>query len=82
MDQKGAPPPNGQGRNPGGPQRSESSFPKWAIWALVGLVVMVLIVPSLLRRPSGEKIPYSDFITAVDVSWNEAWNGTEQRRHF
>jgi cell division protease FtsH len=66
MDQKGAPPPNGQGRNPNGPQRTESSFPKWAIWALVGLVVMVLIVPSLLRRPAGEKIPYSDFITAVE----------------
>jgi hypothetical protein len=24
----------------------------------------------------------SDFITVVDVSWNEDWNGTEQRRHF
>lgn len=23
-----------------------------------------------------------DFITTVEVSWNEAWNGTEQRRHF
>lgn len=24
----------------------------------------------------------NDFITSVDVSWNEEWNGTEQRRHF
>jgi hypothetical protein len=24
----------------------------------------------------------NDFVTTVDVSWNEAWNGTEQRRHF
>jgi hypothetical protein len=23
-----------------------------------------------------------DFITTVEVSWNEEWNGTEQRRHF
>lgn len=23
-----------------------------------------------------------DFVTTVEVSWNEAWNGTEQRRHF
>jgi hypothetical protein len=23
-----------------------------------------------------------DFITTVDVSWNEVWNGTEQRRHY
>jgi Lipocalin-like domain len=24
----------------------------------------------------------SEFITKVEVSWNEEWNGTEQRRHF
>jgi hypothetical protein len=24
----------------------------------------------------------NDFITRVDVSWNEEWNGTEQKRHF
>jgi hypothetical protein len=24
----------------------------------------------------------NDLITVVDVSWNEEWNGTEQRRHF
>jgi Lipocalin-like domain len=24
----------------------------------------------------------NDFIISVDVSWNESWNGTEQRRHF
>ena len=23
-----------------------------------------------------------EFITTVDVSWNEVWNGTEQRRRF
>jgi hypothetical protein len=28
------------------------------------------------------RIEGSDFITVVDVSWNEDWNGTEQRRHF
>ncbi|HLG96493.1 MAG TPA: lipocalin-like domain-containing protein [Bryobacteraceae bacterium] len=28
------------------------------------------------------RIDGNDFITLVDVSWNEAWNGTEQRRHF
>jgi Lipocalin-like domain len=22
------------------------------------------------------------FVTIVDVSWNEAWNGTEQKRHY
>jgi len=23
-----------------------------------------------------------EFITTVDASWNEVWNGTEQRRRF
>jgi len=27
------------------------------------------------------RIEGNDFITTVDVSWNEIWNGTEQRRH-
>ena len=28
------------------------------------------------------RIEGSDLIISVDVSWNESWNGTEQRRHF
>jgi hypothetical protein len=28
------------------------------------------------------RVEGSDFITVVDVSRNEDWNGTEQRRHF
>src|SRR6476659_7658469 len=28
------------------------------------------------------RIEGSNLITAVDVSWNEAWNGTEVRRNF
>lgn len=28
------------------------------------------------------RIEGDDFVTMVDVSWNEAWNGTEQRRHY
>jgi hypothetical protein len=24
----------------------------------------------------------NDFVTTVDASWNEVWNGTEQRRHY
>ena len=28
------------------------------------------------------RVEGKDFIISVDVSWNEAWNGTEQRRHF
>ena len=28
------------------------------------------------------RIEGNDLVTTVDVSWNEAWTGTEQRRHY
>src|ERR1700739_880568 len=28
------------------------------------------------------RIEGNDFVTIVDVSWNEEWNGTEQKRHY
>ena len=37
---------------------------------------------SMLAYSGKYRIESNDFITLVDVSWNEAWNGTEQRRHF
>jgi Lipocalin-like domain len=37
---------------------------------------------SMLAYTGKYRIEGSDFITVVDVSWNEDWNGTNQRRHF
>jgi hypothetical protein len=37
---------------------------------------------SMLAYTGKYRIEGSDFITTVDVSWNESWNGTEQRRHY
>ena len=37
---------------------------------------------SMLAYSGKYRIEGNDFITLVDVSWNEDWNGTEQRRHF
>jgi hypothetical protein len=37
---------------------------------------------SMLAYTGKYRIEDSDFITVVDISWNEDWNGTEQRRHF
>ena len=37
---------------------------------------------SMVAYTGKYRIEGDDFITSVDVSWNEAWNGTEQRRHF
>ncbi len=66
MDPKASPPSGPQGRNgQGGAPKSDAGFPKWAVWALVALVLAVILVPSLVRRPAGDKITYSDFITDV-----------------
>lgn len=37
---------------------------------------------SMLAYSGRYRVEGGDFITRVEVSWNESWNGTEQRRHF
>ena len=37
---------------------------------------------SMLAYSGKYRIEGNDFITSVDVSWNEVWNGTQQRRHY
>jgi hypothetical protein len=37
---------------------------------------------SMLAYTGKVRVEGNDFITTVDVSWNEIWSGTEQRRHF
>jgi hypothetical protein len=37
---------------------------------------------SMLAYSGKYRVERNDFITTVDVSWNEVWNGTEQRRHY
>jgi hypothetical protein len=37
---------------------------------------------SMLSYSGRYRVEGGDFITTVDASWNEEWNGTEQRRHY
>ena len=37
---------------------------------------------SMLAYSGRYRVEGNDFITTVEVSWNEQWNGTEQRRHY
>jgi len=37
---------------------------------------------SMLAYSGRYRVEGHNFITTVEASWNEAWNGTEQRRHF
>jgi hypothetical protein len=37
---------------------------------------------SMLAYTGRYRVEGDEFVTTVDASWNEAWNGTEQRRKF
>ena len=37
---------------------------------------------SMLAYTGKYRVEGEEFITTVDASWNERWNGTEQRRRF
>ncbi len=37
---------------------------------------------SMVAYTGRYRVEGHDLITSVEVSWNEEWNGTEQRRHF
>lgn len=43
---------------------------------------IVLPCRSMLAYSGKYLFEGNHFVTTVDVSWNEEWNGTEQRRHF
>jgi hypothetical protein len=42
----------------------------------------VALHKSMVAYSGRYRIEGHDFVTTVEVSWNEAWNGSEQRRHF
>lgn len=37
---------------------------------------------SMLAYSGRYRVEGNDFVTTVEVSWNEQWNATEQRRHY
>jgi Lipocalin-like domain len=40
------------------------------------------LLKSMIAYSGKYRVEGKDFITTVDVSWNEKWNGTEQQRTF
>jgi cell division protease FtsH len=40
-------------------------MPKWGLWALLGLTLVVVVLPSLLSTTSAKKVPYSQFMAQV-----------------
>ena len=47
-----------------------------------GVVERAALQKSMLAYTGKFRVEGDDFITTVDISWNEIWNGTEQRRHY
>ncbi len=66
-----SPQPKNQGRNPKVPGKSDSRFPKWAIWAVLGVVFFLFIAASS-QQNSAEDVPYWDFLEQVEDDKVEA----------
>jgi hypothetical protein len=47
-----------------------------------GVAERAALQKSMLAYSGKYRLEGEDFITTVDISWNEIWNGTEQRRHY
>lgn len=72
------PPRNPQSRNPIKGLRDQKpnaegkpAMPKWAIWAIIGAVVVLAFGSQLFTQPTGEKLSYTEFLAQVrsgDVS--------------
>ncbi|MBA3302655.1 MAG: ATP-dependent metallopeptidase FtsH/Yme1/Tma family protein, partial [Acidimicrobiia bacterium] len=44
------------------PVRPEGGWPRWVMWAGLGLLLALLVVPNLLGSESGEELSYTEFI--------------------
>jgi len=81
------PPRNQPQRNPLKGMRDQKSgadgkppMPKWAIWAIVGAVMVLAFGSQFISQPTGEKLSYKEFLVQVqegnvkDVTINNATN--------
>ncbi|MEJ7585106.1 MAG: ATP-dependent metallopeptidase FtsH/Yme1/Tma family protein, partial [Acidimicrobiales bacterium] len=63
------PPSRGPGQGSGGGAgrslRNDQGWPKWTLWVLLGVFVSVLALTTFAGGDSGDKISYSEFMTAV-----------------
>src|SRR5688572_21838600 len=59
------PPPPRDQRGPGRGFRPDSGMPKWGLWVLLGLTLLVVVLPSLLSTTDQEKVEYSTFMAQV-----------------
>ena len=59
------PPPPRDQRGIGRSFRGDQGMPKWGLWVLLGLTLMIVLSSSFAGGTSNEKISYSDFMAQV-----------------
>src|SRR4051812_24948613 len=57
------PPPGGSGGGQNRPTRNDQGWPKWTLWALLGVFVTVLLITSYAGKDQGSAISYSTFLS-------------------
>ncbi|MFP5256732.1 MAG: ATP-dependent zinc metalloprotease FtsH [Acidimicrobiia bacterium] len=59
------PPPPRDQRGPGRSLRGEQGMPKWGLWVLLGLTLVIVLSSSFAAGGGGEEISYSKFMAEV-----------------
>ncbi len=59
------PPPPRDQRGAGRSFRGDQGMPKWGLWVLLGLTLMIVVLPSLLASDDQQVISYSTFMEQV-----------------
>ncbi|MEZ5378163.1 MAG: ATP-dependent zinc metalloprotease FtsH [Acidimicrobiales bacterium] len=66
MSDKGStPPPPPPGRNPRMPGRADGGFPRWALWVVVGVLIVLIGVMASQNSQATNEISYTEFKTQV-----------------
>ncbi len=65
MAENGSPPPPPDGRNPRLPNRSDGGWPRWSIWAAVGVLVALLLSLAFVNPENSKELTYTEFMQAV-----------------
>ncbi len=67
MSQQGpTPPPSQPGGNQKASGRSESGWPRWSAWIVVGILIALLAAASALGGDDPASVPYSQFLSEVE----------------
>ena len=85
MSNEAPPPPtpqrDGEGNGNGNRFGSDQGWPRWTIWAVLGVIAAVLFLPALLDNSESTPISYGDFLSKLRAEEVESgsYDNTNQR---